>query len=256
MTAPYLLSNTNKTEFPDVELALTEPDGLLAVGGDLSIDRLTSAYQQGIFPWYSEGQPILWWSPDPRMVLHPSEIKVSRSLAKKIRQQSFKVTFDQNFTDVITACSKPRFEKGIEQNETWILDEMIDAYTKLHEAGYAHSVECWQDNKLVGGLYGVVIGKVFFGESMFSRVSDASKISFVFLSKQLQKWGFELIDCQVYTPHLESLGAKMISRKKFITLLQQHAVNNNEHNKWKTDLDLADYVIISILNKSSMDTKK
>ena len=256
MTAPYLLDNTHKTIFPDVKLALTEPDGLLAVGGDLSIERLTSAYQQGIFPWYSEGQPILWWSPDPRMVLHPSEIKVSRSLAKKIRQQSFKVTFDQNFIDVVSACSKPRLEKGVEQNETWILDEMIDAYTKLHEAGYAHSVECWQDNKLVGGLYGVAIGKVFFGESMFSRVSDASKIAFVFLSKQLEKWGFQLIDCQVYTAHLESLGAKMISRKKFITLLQQHSINNNEHNKWQADLDLADYVISSILNKSSMDTKK
>ena len=256
MTAPYLLDNSHKTTFPDVSLALREPDGLLAVGGDLSVERLVYAYAHGIFPWYSEGQPVLWWSPDPRMVMYPSEIKVSRSLAKKIRQQSFKVTFDQNFTNVISACSKPRFEKGVEQNETWILDEMIDAYSKLHEAGYAHSVECWHENNLVGGLYGVAIGNVFFGESMFSRVSDASKIAFVFLSKQLEKWGFKLIDCQVYTAHLESLGAKMISRKKFITLLNQYAVNNSEHNKWQTDPDLVNYVLTGIANKSSMDTKK
>lgn len=249
MTAPYLLNN-NKTHFPDVKLALREPDGLLAVGGDLSVDRLVSAYAQGIFPWYSEGQPILWWSPDPRMVLFPDEVKISRSLAKKIRKQSFKITFDNNFIDVISACSKPRLEKGVEQNETWILDEMIDAYVKLHEAGYAHSVECWQDDQLVGGLYGVAIGNVFFGESMFSRVSDASKVAFVFLCKQLEKWGYKLIDCQVYTAHLESLGAKMISRKKFITLIEEYTVVNNELNKWKAETDLADCIITSITNKN------
>ena len=234
MTAPYLLSNSNKTDFPDVELALREPDGLLAVGGDLSVERLIAAYQQGIFPWYSEGQPVLWWSPDPRMVLKPEDIKVSRSLAKKIRTKDFKITFDQDFHSVISACSKPRLEKGLQQSETWILDEMIEAYVKLHEAGYAHSVECWQKNKLVGGLYGLAIGKVFFGESMFSRVSDASKVAFVFLSQQLEQWGFKLIDCQVYTSHLESLGASMIPRKQFVTLLQQYAVNKNKYVKWET----------------------
>lgn len=249
MSAPYLL-NKNKTDFPDVKLALREPDGLLAVGGDLSVERLVYAYAHGIFPWYSEGQPILWWSPDPRMVLFPDEIKISRSLAKKIRQQSFKITFDNNFIDVISACSKPRLEKGVEQNETWILDEMIDAYVKLHEAGYAHSVECWQGNQLVGGLYGVAIGNVFFGESMFSRVSNASKVAFVFLCKQLEKWGYKLIDCQVYTAHLESLGAKMISRKKFITLIQEYTVVNNEINKWEAEPDLTDYIITSITNKT------
>lgn len=233
MTAPYLLDDVHKTIFPDVELALTEPDGLLAVGGDLSVERLTSAYQQGIFPWYSEGQPILWWSPDPRMVLEPKDIKVSRSLAKTIRKQNVQITFDQNFRDVITACSEARLEKGKQQDETWILDEMIEAYVKLHEAGYAHSVECWQDDKLIGGLYGIAIGKVFFGESMFSRISDASKIAFVTLAQQLKQWGFKLIDCQVYTSHLESLGATMIPRKQFLILLKQYAINNTENIKWQ-----------------------
>ena len=233
MTAPYLLDDIHKTIFPDVELALTEPDGLLAVGGDLSVERLTSAYQQGIFPWYSEGQPILWWSPDPRMVLEPKNIKVSRSLAKKIRKQDIQITFDQNFRDVITACSESRLEKGKLQDETWILDEMIEAYVKLHEAGYAHSVECWQDGELVGGLYGIAIGKIFFGESMFSRISDASKIAFVSLAQHLEQWGFKLIDCQVYTSHLESLGASMITRKQFSALLKLYAVNDTKNIKWQ-----------------------
>lgn len=249
MTAPYLLSNVNKTDFPSVELALDEPDGLLAVGGDLSVERLKSAYQQGIFPWYSEGQPILWWSPDPRMVLEPQDIKVSRSLAKKIRKQDFQITFDQDFKSVICACSEARLEKGRQQDETWILDEMIEAYVKLHEAGYAHSVECWLDGKLVGGLYGVAIGKVFFGESMFSRLSDASKIAFVYLSNQLEQWGFKLIDCQVYTSHLESLGAKMISREQFISSLKQYAVNGKNNNIWVIDQNLIDYVLTNMTNK-------
>ena len=235
MTAPYLLDDVHKTIFPDIELALAEPDGLLAVGGDLSIERLTSAYQQGIFPWYSEGQPILWWSPDPRMVLEPKDIKVSRSLAKTMRKQEFKITFDQNFRDVITACSESRLEKGKVQDETWILDEMIEAYVQLHEAGFAHSVECWHKNKIVGGLYGIAIGKVFFGESMFSRISDASKIAFVALAKQLEKWDFKLIDCQVYTSHLESLGAGMISRNQFITLLEEYTHQPFEKKKWQLD---------------------
>lgn len=235
MTAPYLLDDIHKNIFPDVELALTEPDGLLAVGGDLSVERLTAAYQQGIFPWYSEGQPILWWSPDPRMVLDPKDIKVSRSLAKSMRKQGFTVTFDQCFKDVITACSESRLEKGEVQDETWILDEMIDAYVQLHEQGFAHSVECCLDGKLVGGLYGIAIGKVFFGESMFSRVSDASKIAFVTLANQLEKWNFKLIDCQVYTSHLESLGAGMISRTEFINLLEQYTDQPFEKKKWEVD---------------------
>lgn len=235
MTAPYLLDEVHKTIFPDIELALQEPDGLLAVGGDLSVERLTSAYRQGIFPWYSEGQPILWWSPNPRMVLEPKNIKVSRSLSKTMRKQEFQITFDQSFKAVITACSESRIEKGRQQDETWILDEMIDAYVNLHHAGYAHSVECWQNNKLVGGLYGIAIGKVFFGESMFSRVSDASKIAFVSLAKQLQHWEFKLIDCQVYTSHLESLGASMITRKEFLATLHQYAVNTSHNVTWQID---------------------
>ena len=237
MTAPYLLDDIHKNIFPDVELALTEPDGLLAVGGDLSIERLTAAYQQGIFPWYSEGQPILWWSPDPRMVLEPKDIKVSRSLAKTMRKKKFEVTLDQNFKDVITACSESRLEKGEVQDDTWILDEMIEAYVQLHEQGFAHSVECRLDGKLVGGLYGIAIGNVFFGESMFSRVSDASKIAFVTLAKQLEQWDFKLIDCQVYTSHLESLGANMITRNEFIGLVKQHTNQPFEKKKWQLDND-------------------
>lgn len=250
MTAPYLLDKNHKTLFPDVELALSEPDGLLAVGGDLTIERLVTAYQQGIFPWYSEGQPILWWSPDPRMILKPNEIKISRSLGKTIRKQKFTITIDQDFENVIRSCSMPRFEKGQSHDETWILDDMISAYINLHQAGYAHSVECWQDDKLVGGLYGIAIGKVFFGESMFSNISDASKTAFVFLSKQLKQWDFKLIDCQVYTSHLESLGAKLIPRKQFIALLQQFASNDNKNKnkKWHISDNLTDYIITDMVN--------
>ena len=246
MTAPYLLDNTNKSLFPGVELALREPDGLLAVGGDLSVERLVAAYQRGIFPWYSEGQPVLWWSPDPRMVLKPSAVKISRSLAKTIRKNKFTITFDQAFEKVIQACSRPRLEKGQVQDETWILDEMIEAYTELHHQGYAHSVECWHNEQLVGGLYGIAIGKVFFGESMFSRESDASKTAFVYLNKQLEQWDFKLVDCQVYTSHLESLGAKMIPREEFITLLNQYAIDQGKHKKWSTNADLSNQIIKSL----------
>lgn len=248
MTAPYLLSTQDKTHFPDVQLALSEPDGLLAVGGDLSVERLLAAYQQGIFPWYSEGQPILWWSPDPRMVMQPSEVKISRSLAKTIRKKQFTITFDQQFQDVIIECSKPRLEKGSVQSETWILDEMIEAYTQLHQSGYAHSVECWEENTLVGGLYGVAIGNVFFGESMFSLVSNASKIAFVYLCKQLEQWGFKLIDCQVYTSHLESLGAKMIPRKQFVALLHEYTKQSDK--QWQVDDNLTCHVISHMSNNN------
>ena len=250
MTAPYLLDINHKTLFPDVKLALREPDGLLAVGGDLSVERLIYAYKHGIFPWYSEGQPVLWWSPDPRMVLKPSDIKISRSLAKSIRKNKFTVTFDQSFEKVIHACSRPRLEKGQLQDETWILDEMIKAYTELHHRGYAHSVECWQNDQLVGGLYGIAIGKVFFGESMFSKISDASKTAFVFLNKQLDQWDFKLVDCQVYTSHLESLGAKMIPRKEFIKLLNQHAIDDGNNTAWSSNTGLSDQIIKSLSAKN------
>lgn len=235
MTAPYLLDKNHKTLFPDVELALREPDGLLAIGGDLSSERLLAAYKNGIFPWYSEEHPILWWSPDPRMVLKPSDVKVSRSLAKTIKKQKFTITFDQDFENVIRSCSKPRLEKGQLQDQTWILEEMINAYINMHNKGYAHSIECWLDDKLVGGLYGIALGQVFFGESMFSRVSDASKTAFVFLCKQLEKWNFKLIDCQVYTSHLANLGAAMIPRHEFIEVLNDYATTEGSAGKWTID---------------------
>ena len=231
MTAPYWLNPLAKTDFPDIDLALQDPDGLLAIGGDLSIERLCTAYQSGIFPWYSEGQPILWWSPDPRMVLYPDEVKISRSLLKKIRKNIFTVTIDKAFAEVIRACAEPR----VQQQETWILSEMQEAYIKLHKAGIAHSIECWQEDRLVGGLYGVAIGKVFFGESMFSRVSDASKVAFVYLARQLQQWEFKIIDCQVYSSHLESLGARLIPRKQFKAILQENIRETPRPINWTID---------------------
>ncbi len=201
--------------FPDVELALAEPNGLLAIGGDLSEHRLLDAYRHGIFPWYSEGQPILWWSPDPRLVLWPEEIRLSRSLARTLKKKRFEVTFDRDFPAVINACAAWR--PG--QSGTWITDAMKAAYIALHRAGHAHSVECWRDGKLVGGLYGIAIGRVFFGESMFSRESDASKAALVHLAQRLEKSGFRLIDCQVRTSHLESLGARTIPRGEFTRIL-------------------------------------
>lgn len=198
--------------FPDVSLALREPDGLLAVGGDLSPGRILSAYRRGIFPWYSEEQPILWWSPDPRTVLFPAALKVSRSLRKTLNRQRFTVTLDQSFEAVVAACAGPRAGNS----GTWITGDMATAYSELHARGFAHSVECWLDNRLAGGLYGVAIGRVFFGESMFSRESDASKVAFCHLVRQLKAWDFGLIDCQVYSAHLASLGAEEIPRSRFV----------------------------------------
>lgn len=201
--------------FPDASLALTEPDGLLALGGDLSAGRLLNAYRHGIFPWYSNGQPILWWSPDPRTVLYPGQPNVSRSLRKILRRKCFNVTCDQSFERVINACAAPRGD----HDGTWITKDMKDAYITLHKLGHAHSVECWQDGELVGGLYGVSIGRVFFGESMFSRVSNASKVAFVQLARQLDAWQFGLIDGQVHSAHLVRLGAQAIPRRQFLALL-------------------------------------
>lgn len=221
--APYWIDSRDKTNrFPDVRLALREPDGLLAIGGDLSPQRLEAAYRRGIFPWYNHDQPILWWSPDPRAVLFPDRLKISRSLRKTLRKQVFTVTFDRAFTEVIEACGGPRKNDGLIDPGTWITPEMMQAYTLLYEKGLAHSVECWRDDELVGGLYGVAIGQVFFGESMFTRVTDASKVAFVHLVRQLNRWGYSLIDCQIYSAHLESLGAESIRRERFIQLLDQY----------------------------------
>ena len=202
--------------FPSPRLALQEPRGLLAVGGDLSPQRLLLAYRQGIFPWYSQGEPLLWWAPAPRMVLYPDAIKISRSLGKRLRRQDFALSWNRCFAQVIHACAA----SWAKQDGTWITPEMQEAYINLHQLGYAHSVEVWQDEQLVGGLYGIALGGVFFGESMFSRVSDASKVALVTLAQHLEQVGFGLIDCQVYSPHLASMGAQEIEREVFLASLQ------------------------------------
>jgi len=206
-----------KLVFPPVEMA--HEDGLLAVGGDLSQERLLLAYRKGIFPWYNESEPILWWSPDPRFVLFPSELKISKSMQTVLNNGKFRFTINRAFTQVIQHC-KTAFRKN--QQGTWISPAIQQAYIKLHEFGYAHSAEAWLDGKLAGGLYGVRIGNVFFGESMFSEVTNASKFAFIKYVQQLQKENVSLIDCQVYTAHLESLGARLIARKEFKGLLSEN----------------------------------
>jgi len=210
--------------FPPLEKAMTYPNGLLAIGGDLSAQRLLHAYQRGIFPWFSENEMIHWWSPDPRMVLYPDEFHMSRSLKKSIRKNAFEFSIDQAFESVIQACSEPRNK----QQGTWITKEMQQAYIGLHKMGKAHSLEIWKENQLVGGLYGIAIGRVFFGESMFSRVTDASKAAFLALCRILDTSGFELIDCQVYSEHLETLGAREIDRSLFEKQLQQYCTEESE----------------------------
>lgn len=200
---------------PDPEEALREPNGLLAAGGDLVASTLIEAYRRGIFPWYSEAQSILWWSPDPRAVIRPRELHVSRSLQRTLRRNRITASCDRAFRAVVAACAAPR--RG--QRGTWITGAMAAAYADLHRRGHAHSIECWQDERLVGGIYGVAIGRVFFGESMFSRVTDASKVALVALSRRLVAWGFELIDCQIEHPHLKSLGAVAMPRRDFSALI-------------------------------------
>lgn len=208
----------NELVFPPLSKAMREPNGLLAAGGDLSPERLIQAYRHGCFPWFEEGQPILWWSPDPRTVLLPAEVHVSRSLGKVLRQGRFRVTFDQDFAAVIAECAGPRnYTDG-----TWITDDMQRAYLALHEQGHAHSVEVWDGDALVGGLYGLAMGRLFFGESMFSRADNASKVGFVTLVEHLQQAGFVLIDCQMPTDHLHSLGARSIPREVFAGYLSQY----------------------------------
>jgi len=224
---------TDDLAFPDVERSLRYPDGLLAAGGDLSAQRLLQAYRRGIFPWFNPGDPILWWSPDPRMVLIPNQIKISRSLAKILRNTRYEVRCNTAFEKVMLACAAPRKD----QDGTWINHDMVAAYTALHRSGHAHSVETWQEGKLVGGLYGVCIGRMFFGESMFSLVSNASKISLTHLVKQLERWQFGMIDCQMSTPHLFSLGAREIPRAEFIAKLQD-LIHYPQITHWHIDTDL------------------
>lgn len=209
--------------FPPVEQALADPPGLLAAGGALTPDWLLAAYRRGIFPWFSAGEPILWWSLDPRLVLEPRHIKISRSLARTLRQQRFEVRLDTAFAAVMAGCAAPRDPGG----GTWITTDMQAAYLRMHDLGYAHSVESWQDGTLQGGLYGLALGRVFFGESMFSRASDASKVALAHLARYLEAQGFAVIDCQMTTRHLQSLGAREVPRQAFCealdTLTRQHA---------------------------------
>lgn len=237
MRRPYWIPyHSPPHDFPPVEQALIHPDGLLAVGGDLTPTRLMIAYRRGIFPWYSEEQPILWWSPSQRMVLFPEHLKIARSLRKVIKKQRFHLTFDQNFRGVITACAQqPR--PG--QLGTWITDDMIEAYCQLHDYNFAHSVESWYEGQLVGGLYGIVLGKVFFGESMFSHVNDASKVAFVHFVHQLQRWGYELIDCQAHTHHLQHFGAFNIPREQYLRLLDHLCAAPGHTGEWRFDDALA-----------------
>ncbi len=222
--------------FPPVHSALREPDGLLAAGGGLSQVRLLEAYRHGIFPWYSEGQPVLWWSPDPRMVLDPAALSISRSLRKRLRARHYEVRVDTRFREVMRECAAPR---GVETG-TWITDEMAQAYAALHRAGFAHSVETWIDNALAGGLYGVAVGRVFFGESMFTRATDASKTALAHLARQLVRWEFGLIDCQMATPHLASLGAREIPREDFLQALSELVNYPTRTGSWRFDHDLFD----------------
>jgi leucyl/phenylalanyl-tRNA--protein transferase len=229
-----LKSNTADLRFPPVELA--SPEGLLAVGGDLRAERLLEAYRHGIFPWYNPGQPILWWSPDPRAVLFPSKLKVARSLRKTLRRKKFDVTLDTAFRDVMRQCALPR--PGNPAGGTWIMPEMIEAYGVLHDRGLAHSVESWREGKLVGGLYGVAMGKAFFGESMFSNETDASKVAFVHLVRQLERWGYAFIDCQISSAHLFSLGAEEIRRQDFMARLELALKQPDRPGCWRFDPDL------------------
>lgn len=211
-----------------------DPTGLVAVGGDLRPERLLEAYQRGIFPWYEEGLPILWHSPDPRMVLEPTQLRVNRSLAKRVRRGEYQVSFDRSFPEVIRACAQ-RARPG--QSGTWITSDMQRAYVRLHQLGHAHSVEAWHEGTLVGGLYGVSAGGVFCGESMFATRSDASKVAFVWAVRQLQRWGVRLIDCQVHTEHLEALGGENWSRDRFLTKLAQLRELPLEVGRWSFDAD-------------------
>ena len=216
-------------DFPAPHQALHEPNGLLAYGGCLSERRLLKAYRQGIFPWYNAGDPILWWSPDPRLVLFPDKLIISRSLKKTIRNCLFTITIDQAFDKVVVGCANPRTD----ETGTWITSDIYTAYIRLHQAGIAHSVEAWFGNELVGGLYGVALGQVFFGESMFHTKTDASKVAFASLVDRLKSWDYQLIDCQVHTRHLESFGAEEIDRNYFGALLDQYCDRPAKPSAWR-----------------------
>lgn len=227
-----LSSDPGDLRFPPVEAASS--DGLLAVGGDLGPARLLAAYRRGIFPWYQDDQPILWWSPDPRAVLFPDRLHVSRSLARRIRRGEFTVTLDTCFRAVMTHCAGPRPQHP--EGGTWITPDMLEAYSTLHEMGYVHSIETWWDNQLVGGVYGVALGGAFFAESMFTMVDDASKVALVTLIRQLRAWRFPIIDCQQSSPHIMRFGAENIPRREFITHLTAALTLPDRRGRWKFDI--------------------
>jgi leucyl/phenylalanyl-tRNA--protein transferase len=231
MSIPWLDASD---PFPPVEQALIEPNGLLAAGGDLSPERLLDAYARGIFPWFNEEDPVLWWSPDPRMVLFPRELHVSRSLRRVMRSTRFLVTLDRAFDAVLEGCAEPRAR----QDGTWITGDMRLAYARLAQLGYAHSVEVWEGSELVGGLYGVALGRVFYGESMFSRRSNASKVALAYLARQLERWNFALIDCQLATDHLASLGAVEIPRDEFLRHVRAGTAQPGVALPWRIDDDV------------------
>jgi leucyl/phenylalanyl-tRNA--protein transferase len=220
--------------FPPVEDALEEPNGLLAAGADLSPERLLEGYRRGIFAWFNDDDPVLWWSPDPRMVLVPGEFRLTRSLRKVIRSGMFRVTLDHAFGAVLAGCAAPR--DG--QEGTWITSDMAVAYARLARLGHAHSVEVWLEDTLVGGLYGVAVGRMFYGESMFSRASNASKVALAYLSRQLDRWAFPLIDCQLPTPHLESLGARPMARRTFVASVRDAVTRPGVAGPWQFDADV------------------
>src|SRR5512146_498864 len=220
--------------FPPVARALRHPNGLLAAGADLSVERLIDAYRRGIFPWYSEGQPLLWWSPDPRMVLFPPELRIARSLKKRLRRRDYEVRADTCFEAAMRACAAPRAE----ESGTWITEDMVTAYTALNRSGFAHSVETWIDGELAGGLYGVALGRMFYGESMFMRVADASKIALAHLVRQIERWGFGMIDCQMKTAHLAAFGAREIPRAKFMRKVVELVNYPAPASPWRFDNDL------------------
>jgi leucyl/phenylalanyl-tRNA--protein transferase len=224
----WLSSADGVDRFPPASQALAEPNGLLAAGGDLKPERLLAAYRRGIFPWYEEGQPILWWSPDPRAVLRPDGVKVSRSLRRSLNKGGFELKIDHAFEAVVAACAEPRRYT----DATWITREMAAAYTRLHRMGWAHSFESWREGELVGGLYGVAIGRVFFGESMFARATDASKVALVRLAEHLAARSFRLIDCQVPSAHVASLGATNVSRASFLALLDEYCEPASRPERW------------------------
>ena len=234
-----LPANATSYQFPPVHLA--SPEGVLAVGGDLHTERLLEAYRHGVFPWYDEGQPIVWWSPDPRAILFLDNLKISHSLRKTLRNSRFNVTLDLQFRQVVEACSAPRAGSKPSGTPpgTWIHPEMIDAYCELHQMGYAHSVEVWQEKKLVGGLYGLSLGGAFFGESMFNRATDASKVALVYLVRQLQRWQFDFIDIQIRSEHLSSLGAQDIPRDQFMTMLNRSLETPSRIGLWVLESELS-----------------